>query len=143
MKNLVIFRFGTEHPVTGDAALVELLIEEHNALFIGAGIPGGLITLVRADLTPEQLIELSNRAEVESGDCLPSIAWEMGSGQSNIEELDLFKEVEKRFLEGTGQTGTSSKIVIKMTIDDVLDKINQSGLESLTEVELSLLKSQS
>lgn len=67
----------------------------------------------------------------------------MGSGQSNIEELDLFKEVEKRFLEETGHTCTSSKIVIKMTIDDVLDKINQSGLESLTEVELSLLKSQS
>jgi hypothetical protein len=141
MKNLVIFRFGTEHPVTGDAALTELLVEEHNALFIGTGIPGGVITIVRADLTPEQLIELSNKTEAETGDTLPSIAWELESGHSNLEEYDVFKELKDKFLDATGHD--DSRVVIQMTIDDVLDKINQSGLESLTEVELSLLKSQS
>lgn len=137
MKNrLAILRLGKETPITGDAVMLAGLVKNDN--MIGGPVPGGIVTLIYTEASKSDIVRLAKEAEVELDDCLPVFVWDIDEDVTNIDGFEVYQEMVKQFNEMTGKSGPS---VIHMSIDDVLDKINRSGLESLTDEELSLLKS--
>lgn len=136
MKNrLAILRLGTDAPITGDAVMLAGLVKDGN--IIGGPVPGGIITLIHTEASKSDIVRLAREAEAELGDCLPVFVWDIDEDVTNIDQFEVYQEMVKQFNEMTGKSGPT---VIHMSIDDVLDKINRSGLESLTDEELSLLK---
>ena len=135
-KRFAILRLGSDQPIIGDAVMLVHLADT----MIGCPIPGGIITFIQTDATNEDIVNSARAAEEELDDMLPVVVWDLSEDSTSLDNFIHVKETINKFNEMCGEKGSPE--VIHMSIDDVLDKINQSGLESLTPAELSLLKRQ-
>tara|TARA_Y100000385_G_C12665893_1_gene455811 strand:- start:95 stop:523 length:429 start_codon:yes stop_codon:yes gene_type:complete len=139
MKNkIAILRLGTDIPISGDSLMLEGLISSGN--MIGGPIEGGIITLIYTDASKEDIITRAKDAEIALDDCLPVFVWDIEKDENIFTNIGSIPFIQGMIKEFNKMIGRTERVTINMTIDDVLDKINQNGLDSLSEVELSLLK---
>lgn len=136
-KTIFILRLGVPELVKADALLLKPILDD-NDIILGTALPFGIINMVTTSLSVEDLIKLTAQVESESDDNLPVVIWERGKGAGmNLDNFENIAEMIQEFDEKTAP----KKVYIRMSIDDVLDKISKSGMDSLSETELSLLKS--
>lgn len=139
MKNkIAILRLGTETPLHGDTLMLEGLISPTN--MIGGPIQGGIITLIYTDASKEDIIARAKAAEEALNDCLPVFIWDIEKDENVFTNFGSLNLMQILIRDLNQMIGSTERVTVNMTIDDVLDKINQSGIDSLTEVEMSLLK---
>lgn len=136
-RAVVIVRFGVPNATVGDIyAMGKLTDGEMNAM--GQPFPGGIASVIYTDLGIDEIRNVFTVAEQDTNDILPVLIFNWGSQDIMIdfksEEVeDMFNEIPE-FCE-------AQKEVIVLTLDDILDKISRTGVESLEQEELALLKS--
>jgi hypothetical protein len=136
-RAVVVVRMGVSDPTLGDIkAMHRLTNGSMNAM--GAPFPVGLVSVLYTDLSTSDINQVFKDVEDEVGDVLPVIVFNYGDPNitmdlrlDNIE--DMMREVDK-FVE-------DQKPIIYLTLDEILDKISRTGVESLDSEELALLKS--
>ena len=105
---------------------------------MGAPFPLGVVSVLYTDLSASDINKVFKDVEDEIGDVLPVIVFNYGDPNiimdlrlDNIE--DMMSEVDE-FVE-------DQKPIVHLTLDEILDKISRTGVESLDSEELALLKS--
>jgi len=138
-KAVVILRFGKAEPVKGDYdAMME--ITGGSMVAMGCGFGFGVASVIYTDLTPTEIKNVFDRAAEATDDVLPIVAfnWEddgVAVSLNDIQGLEGMLQCVDQFVED--QRGRE----VNMSLDELLDKIRESGVESLSPAEMNLLKS--
>lgn len=137
-KAVVILRFGKGEPVKGDfEAMMELT---HGSMVaMGCGFGFGVASVIYTEFTPIQIKNVFDKAAEATDDILPVIVfnWEDEAASVSlnaIPDLGGMLQCIDQFIE-------DQKEEVSMSLDELLDKIKDSGIESLSQAEMSLLKS--
>lgn len=139
---IFILRLGVPVPTVGDMAAVKEIREDLNIM--GTGTPVGVLSLLMTDKTPEEIKNIFAAAAEETEDTLPVVIFRADApdavtidlGLENVADMiETFEQVNgiKLFTEGKPQC--------TLTLDELLDKISRTGMDSLTEAEVVRLKS--
>ena len=147
-RPIFILRFGKTSVLPIDVETLANFDQERGDVMLHP-VPMGLLILVTTDMSPEGVINLYGEIAEGLGDIAPAIAWradeESDSVNNNIgkyiHHVDAMKEEwEKCF--GKKMAGQKEKIEICfMSLDDLLDKVSRTGMDSLTDAEVTRLKS--
>jgi len=137
-----IIRFGKSEPTIGDMAAVTKLREDLNIM--GTGTPMGILNLLMTDKSPEEIINIYQAAAEETEDILPIIVFRADVPEAVAMDLTLpnVAEMIETFEQMHGITlFKEGKQQCQLTLDQLLDKISRTGMQSLTEEEVARLKS--
>jgi hypothetical protein len=136
-RAVVILRFGITNASVGDVeAIKRLTYGKMNAM--GCPHPIGMVSLIYTDMELSEIKQVFNDVEGDTGDFLPVMIFNWGD--PNV-EFDLkTSEIENMF-SLIPEFCRDQMEVVTLTLDDILDKISRTGVESLEQEELALLKS--
>jgi hypothetical protein len=136
-RKIVILRFGSHAPTKSDviAFVKNLGIEPDSGELLGCPIPLGLASIIHTDKSVAEVIQALKDAD------LPSVVFEESSSVGiNLDSMgfevfaDMVKAYEKEF-------GESPKGVnCTLSLDELLDRVNQVGVDGLSEEEFNRLK---
>lgn len=136
-KAVVILRFGKGEPVKGDfKALMELT---HGSMVaMGCGFGFGVASVIYTEFTPTQIKNVFDKAAEATDDILPVVVfnWEDEAAAISlnaIPDLGGMLQCIDQFIED--QKGRE----VNLTLDELLDKIKESGIESLSPAEMNRL----
>ncbi len=142
-RKIVILRFGSHAPTKSDviAFVKNLGIEPDSGELLGCPIPLGLASIIHTDKSVAEVIQALKDAEAECEDNLPAVVFEESSSVGiNLDSMgfevfaDMVKAYEKEF-------GESPKGVnCTLSLDELLDRVNQVGVDGLSEEEFNRLK---
>ena len=139
---IFILRLGLPVPTVGDMAAVERIREDLNIM--GTGTPVGVLNLLMTDKTPEEIKNMFAAAAEETGDTLPVVVFRANAPDAIAIDLGLenVAEMIETFEKTHGITlFKEGKQQCQLTLDQLLDKISRTGMDSLTEEEVARLKS--
>lgn len=136
---VAILRLGKDDPCTGDVRAMKKLTGGDLSKATGASLPFGIISMLYTDLSAEYITNVYIEAEGDD-DMYPVIVWDVDSTTSGV-YLSMLQDIYDELVEAsrTLAKDTNGSSII-LSIDDVLDKINREGIDSLSERELALLK---
>lgn len=142
-RKIVILRFGSFAPTKSDviALIKNLGLDPDSRELLGCPIPTGLASIIHTDKSVAEVIQAYKDAETECEDNLPVIVFEESSSvgisldSMGFEELaKMTKAYEKEF--GIEPKGTHCTL----SLDELLDRVNQVGVNGLSEEEFNRLK---
>lgn len=139
-RAVVILRLGQSEPCGGDFEVMKELSDGDLKQIVGCSVPFGVMSILNTDKSNEDIVELFKGVEAEN-DNYPVLVWDLDSPDFCIylaELQPLFNELKKAYYETLGDLRKKEPVL--KTIDEVLDKINKEGIDSLSEYELALLK---
>lgn len=143
-KKIAVFRFGSMVPTKADVmAVVEKLnlnIEEGEVL--GCPMPGGMVSLIHTDKSIAEVKQAFKEAADDCDDTLPVIVLdEIGLRGVDLTSMGFenFANMNKVFDKEYGTGATSGKDCT-MSLDELLDLVNQVGVNGLNEEQLTRLK---
>ena len=149
MKIYCILRLGVERICTIDAVALGEMAEGDGENIIGAGLPFGLVSIIKTTNSAADIKDSYMRAAELENDHAPVIVFDLGSKDVafDLKDFPQVQDVIDEFMSVQGRS-TLFKSNVKndisnLTLDGVLDKITREGMESLTDVELDLLKNES
>ena len=142
-KKIVVFRFGSPTPTMSDGiAVIDKLGADPTAgEILGCPIPGGMATIIRTDKSVAEVVQAFKEAEVENDDTLPVIVLdESALGGLSLETMgfEMFVGMMKAYEREYGQAEEPGK-QCTMSLDELLDLVNQVGVDGLNEEQLSRL----
>lgn len=146
MKNIIcVLRFGSPHPVKAEFNAIEELTEGTLAA-IGVPVnPLGILTVLITKHTPDEIVEVFKKHEQENNDVLPSVIWKHGHEVAlSFPVPDITESVEmliERFKDFYEEDSEEKPGECNMTLDQLLDKVSRTGVDGLSEAELTRLKS--
>ena len=140
----VIIRFGDNEPLDQDIAAINAICGEDNLDGqMGMPLPIGIMSLVYTESTAEDISKIYNILMDETGEILPYLIFKLYDSSVSfdfclhkISDKISFNDMKKAFEEHHG-LGESK---VQYSMDDLLDKISQVGMDGLTEVEKFTLK---
>ena len=137
-KAVVILRFGKDEPVKSDIDVMQE-ITGGSMLAMGCGFGFGVASVVYTSLTPIEIKNLFDRVADANDDLMPVVVfnWEdagVAASLNSIPGLGSMLQCIDQFVE-------DQKEEVCWSLDELLDKIKDSGIESLSQAEMSLLKS--
>lgn len=143
-KKIVVIRFGSPTPTIGDglAIIKKMGMDPSNGELMGCPLPFGMASILFTDKSPSEIKQAFLEAEQEINDELPVIVLdEAGMQGANLLSMgfETFDEMSRTFdLEfGTGDRVGKSCV---MSLDELLDLVNQVGVDGLDEAQLNRLK---
>ena len=139
-KRIAIIRYGNTAPLPKEVPIIEAI--SGSDLHLAVGVPFhdmGVISLVYTDWAPDQIIAEFTRVAEETGDILPVIVFDL---DHSAIDTDLFVNVGTALdsFNRAVETSTSTKKSVELTLDDLLDLVNQKGMANLTTEELTKLQ---
>lgn len=134
-RAVVILRFGRTSPTRGDMEAMKRLTGGSMEA-MGCHWHAGLASVIYTDLKLEEIKKIFNEVENEVEDFLPVMIFNWGETQFDFKEESI-----EGMLECVPEFVDEQKQEITLTLDEILDKIAGTGIESLDEKELALLKS--
>lgn len=144
MKTLLIMRFGGMAPLAIERRFITQIVnaeEQPNAVGITMG--GGLLSIIRTEMSAEQVAEEYRVMQEQSGVPLPIVVFEVGStGTSfSLDGHPLSKQLVDLFnLRDIKKPDSVVTSVCNLTLDQLLDLVAQKGLKKLSADELARLK---
>jgi len=136
-RAVVVVRLGVSNPTIGDIEAIKRLTNG-SMRAMGTPFPLGLISVLYTDLSTSDVNQVFRDVEDEVGDTLPVIVFNYGD--PNI-TMDLKLDNIEEMLSEIDEFVEDQKPIVHLTLDDILDKISRTGVESLDSEELALLKS--
>ncbi len=139
-RAVVILRLGQPEPCGGDFEVMKKLSDGDLKQILGCSVPFGVMSILNTDKSNEDIVELFKGVEADD-DNYPVLVWDLDSPDFCIYLAGLqprFNELKKAYYETLGDLRKKEPVL--KTIDEVLDKINKDGIDSLSESELALLK---
>ena len=139
-KNVyVIFRLGAPSLLKLDVDAILHLASEDEDL-VGTPIPFGLVSLFKTELSADDIKQRYLDTAKELDDHVPIIIWDLLSDSAAYDFRD-FPNVIDMFNQFTEYHGINKNVInVVLDLDEILDKISRTGIDSLTDRELSLLK---
>jgi hypothetical protein len=136
-RAVVVLRFGIPVPSVGDIEAIKRLTNGSMEA-LGCAHPTGMVSVLYTDLELTEIKQIFNDVERDVNDFLPIMIFNWGDPNVQFDLKtddieDMFNHIST-FCEDQKQTVT-------LTLDDILDKISRTGVESLEQEELALLKS--
>lgn len=140
----VIIRFGGNEPLDEDIAAINAICGEDNLDGqMGMPLPIGIMSLVYTESTAEDISKVYNILMDETGEILPFMVFKLYDSSVSfdfclhkINDKISFKDMKEAFEKHHG-LGESK---VQYSMDDLLDRISQVGMDGLTEVEKFTLK---
>jgi hypothetical protein len=136
-RAVVVLRFGIPKPSVGDIEAINRLTNGSMEA-MGCAHPIGMVSVLYTDLELSEIKQIFNDVEGDTGDFLPVMIFNWGD--PNV-QFDLKTEDIEDMLNHIPTFCEDQKEVVVLTLDDILDKISRTGVESLEQEELALLKS--
>ncbi len=136
-RDLVIIRFGVPTPLKKEIDIVSHLSEQDlEGSVCGSMGDMGLISIIRTRFTEKEVVAAFKKVADETGDTLPTLVFELDSPKVAhfLEDMLEFGKLVDQFKEYYGTKKCT------MSIDELLDRLNQVGIERLTPAELTRLK---
>ena len=135
-KKLVIFRFGSNMPTQKEYAIIQT-ISGRSQKGVGCGTAFGVISIIKTDFTPDEIVDLYKKVADEHGDSLPVIVWDP-AGDTGVHLCHLmfpaFAQANADFDHLYGDEPCT------LNLDELLELISdRGGIESLTAEELTRL----
>jgi len=150
-KMIFILRLGKNDLVKGDAIAVKEILGENATGYeaVAKPIRVGIITLIVTEKSVKEVSEAFKRAEVETDDTLPHVAWDANSDAAmfDIESEGVGRMIadfvhENNLEDIYGVTPiTIDKEQCNLSLNELLDIISKVGLSNLTSPQLAKLKS--
>lgn len=148
-KNVIVaIRFGKDLPVKGEKGLISKIVDGGKAGFLPL-FGSGVIIIMHTDLTPVEVVDAFKTNE-EPTNYMPIVAFDASSEDASIylDSLLPFSKILEDFKEDLGLVGRTSHTQeqaepaepVEISIDYLLDRINQVGLEGLTSDEKAQLE---
>jgi hypothetical protein len=124
------------------------LVLENEYPLLGVGTPIGFISLVLTDKDPSEIMQAYTKFAELTDDTLPAMAWDLSEPDpifdTIVKPFELFHKALKEFHEACEpflETPTRTQFQIEMTLDDLLDMVNErGGVDQLTTEEFKLLQ---
>jgi len=142
-KKIFVFRFGMPTPTKADfVAVSKLGADVENGEVFGTGSPFGLCTLLHTDKSPAEVKQAYLEAEQEVNDELPIIVIEESQfSATNLVTMGFegLAKMNEVFDADKGIT-KSEGIQCTLSLDELLDRVNQVGIKGLTPQELTRLQ---
>lgn len=132
MQDLLIIRFGAPAPVRTERQIIESLLKEGAVLLPFGAI--GIAVAVRTNKTAEQICEEFRQASAENNDPLPVVITEVRAKSHNLLEW-AFPNLDQAF----PPVQEEQPVMQELDLDQLLDKVAQSGVNGLTSTELQRL----
>lgn len=140
----VIIRFGDNEPLEEDIAAINAICGEDNLDGqMGMPLPIGIMSMVYTESTIEDISKVYNILMDETGEILPFMVFKLYDSSVSfdfclhkINDKISFNGMKEAFEKHHG-LGESK---VQYSMDDLLDRISQVGMEGLTEVEKFTLK---
>ncbi len=139
MKNAkLILRLGNSEPIPGDIiAMMEICDRNLHGTF-GASLPIGVLSIVKTNKTGDEIKKIFQIAGKESDDILPVIIFDLYDPNVSFDFAipdvkEMIKEFEKYYKIDNSEC--------EYSLNELLDKIKQVGMEGLSKKELARLKS--
>jgi hypothetical protein len=136
-RAVVVLRFGISKPSVGDIEAINRLTNGSMEA-MGCPHPIGMVSVLYTDLELSEIKQVFNDVEKDVNDFLPVMIFNWGD--PNV-QFDLKTEDIEDMLNHVPTFCEDQKEVVVLTLDDILDKISRTGVESLEQEELALLKS--
>jgi hypothetical protein len=138
-KEIVIIRFGVHQPLRKEVTIIEELTDGRlEGSVCGSFADMGVLSIINTEHTIDDIVKVFRRVAEETGDTLPVIAFELGSTavSHHFEDMLEFKALVKQFkdLNPTVKRGCT------LSLDELLDLVNEKGLPNLNTEELMRLK---
>lgn len=148
-KNVIVaIRFGKDQLVKGETRLVNEIVKGGKAGFLPL-FRSGVIMIMHTDLTPIEVVNEFKKIE-EPSNYMPVIAFDASSEDADIylDSILPFSKLLEDFKEVVGLIGRTTHTQepveqaehVEVSIDYLLDRINQVGLEGLTLDEKTKLE---
>ena len=138
-KEIVIIRFGIPQPLKKEVGIIDELTGGNlDGSVCGSFSDMGVLSIINTELSVDEVVQVFRRVAEETGDTLPAIAFELGSTTvaHHFEDMMEFKALVKQFkdLNPTVKKGCT------LSLDELLDLVNEKGLKNLKTEELTRLK---
>ncbi len=142
-KKIFVFRFGMPTPTKADfVAVSKLGADIENGEVFGTGSPFGLCTLLHTDKSPAEVKQAYLEAEQEVEDNLPIIVIEESQfSATNLVAMGFegLVRMNGAFDADKGIEKTEG-IQCTLSLDELLDRVNQVGVNGMSEEEFNRLK---
>jgi len=144
-KAMVIIRLGTTTPLTKEMPIIIAASGSDLEKSIGGGIQEtGLISMIYTDWSPDKIIKAFAQVAEVTEDILPLIVFELNNPAIgiNLNHVSNFKQMAEDFLKSIEDTQNepAPNHVVNLSLDELLDLVNEKGLANLTAAELTRLK---
>jgi hypothetical protein len=150
---IAIYRMGRPNIVTGEREIIESIIGGREGDAGILPIPTGVIHFAVTDMTPTQIVKMFKEAETRSNQ-LPVIVFDISSSDNamHLDSIMPLKRMLAEFKESIGwvEPNVLSKNQKKslndlinctdVSLDFLLDKISQVGMDGLSEEEKKQLE---
>lgn len=138
-KEIVIIRFGIPQPLKKEIGIIDELTGGNlDGSVCGSFADMGVLSIINTELSVDEVVQVFRRVAEETGDTLPALAFELGSEAvaHHFEDMLEFKALVKQFrdLNPTVKRGCI------LSLDELLDLVNEKGLKNLKTDELERLK---
>jgi hypothetical protein len=137
-KKVIILRFGSAMPTQKEFSAIDQ-ITGGTRRATGCGTPFGVISIVETSMKPKEITDLFDKLANEHDDALPTIVFEADSEVGFNFDPFFFHHFEECNREFDLEFGTVTN-KCTMSLDELLDLVNEKGLTNLTDVELKRLK---
>lgn len=141
-KKIVVFRFGSHTPTKSDAiAVIEKLGADVEAgELLGCPMPGGMATIIHTDKSVADVVQAFKEAEIENEDTLPIIVLDEGSLEGLSLETMGFEAFAGMMKAYDKEYGKPDGLRCTLSLDELLDIVNQVGINGLDQAQLTRLK---
>lgn len=143
-KKMLIIRFGSTTPLHKELVIFEKICD--GDLENAVGVPFhdmGLASVVLTTMSPEEIMAEFQQVAASTDDVLPVIVFEVGTAAIDLEIFQSVREAIES-VQLSAQTEPTqrpqSKLAIHLTLDDLLDLVNQKGIKNLSAEELQRLQ---
>jgi hypothetical protein len=136
-RAVVVLRFGISQPSVGDIEAIKRLTDGTMEA-MGHPHPIGIVSVLYTDMELSEIKQVFNDVEEDTNDFLPVMIFNWGD--PNV-QFDLKTDDIEDMFNHVPNFCEDQKEVVVLTLDDILDKISRTGVESLEQEELALLKS--
>ena len=142
-KKIAVFRFGCNAPTKSDviAVVQKLNLDIEAGEVLGCPMPAGMVSLILTDKTVAEVKQAFEEAATENNDSLPVIVLdEEGLKGTNLTDLGFedFARMNQVFDREHG-TGPKDGMQCTLSLDELLDLVNQVGVEGLDEAQFTRL----
>lgn len=143
MNKLVTIRFGTPELIKSECRVIESKSADLGKTFTFPFPPIGVIHIFETELTAEELSQSFQESARESGTFLPVMIFPLETFEAQVEvkespifeALQVFFGVAKKELLGKSTPVKSTPEKCELSLDQLLDLVNQKGVQGLTKTE--------
>lgn len=137
MRKIVIIRFGVEQPLPKEMPIIEKFADMATATGAPFGSMG-VISLIETNAMPNEIATEFKRVADETGDVLPVIVFELG--ESATIEMSAIPGLMEWINEFHAKSETPATKGCTLSLDELLDLVQQKGLQNLSTEEVKRLE---